>query len=180
MTSRSLPTPEALRRILAYDADTGKLSWLVDHSSRAKAGQVAGSFDPSRGYTRVVIGGTRMAAHRVAWAIHNGAWPLMQIDHIDGDGANNAIKNLRIATASQNQQNRAASSSSRSGIVGVSWDSTQGGRAAVITVHGKVKRLGVYASKESAARAYRIEKARLHLFHPTPVERSITSARGRV
>jgi hypothetical protein len=50
-----------------------------------------------------------------------GTWPKNQIDHIDGDRANNRISNLRDVSQSINQQNLKRSRvRSKSGFLGVS------------------------------------------------------------
>ena len=48
--------------------------------------------------------------HRVIWALIHGECPAdMVIDHIDGNGTNNRIDNLRLVSPSQNNKNRASS-----------------------------------------------------------------------
>jgi len=50
-------------------------------------------------------GGNRrfLRAHVVCWITHNGPIPdRYEIDHIDGDKANNTINNLRLVTHSEN------------------------------------------------------------------------------
>ncbi len=44
-------------------------------------------------------------AHRLAWFYVHGVWPKEQIDHINGDKADNCIANLRLADFSKNQAN---------------------------------------------------------------------------
>ena len=43
--------------------------------------------------------------HVVVWAWHNGRFPTMQIDHINGNGMDNHIENLREVTQSENKMN---------------------------------------------------------------------------
>ena len=63
--------------------------------------------------------GQEIGVHRIAWALHHGEYPLLEIDHINGDGADNRLCNLRLATSSQNNQNRRLSSRNKTGIKGV-------------------------------------------------------------
>jgi HNH endonuclease len=49
----------------------------------------------------------------IIWAIWYGVWPERDIDHEDHDGLNNRIRNLRLATESQNGGNRRIRSSLR-------------------------------------------------------------------
>ena len=43
--------------------------------------------------------------HHVIWAWHNGCFPTMQIDHINGNGCDNHIGNLREVSGSENKMN---------------------------------------------------------------------------
>ena len=44
--------------------------------------------------------------HHVVWAWHNGCFPTMQIDHVNGNGFDNRIENLREVTQSENMRNQ--------------------------------------------------------------------------
>ena len=43
--------------------------------------------------------------HHVVWAWHNGRFPTLQIDHINGNGFDNRIENLREVSGSENKKN---------------------------------------------------------------------------
>ena len=43
--------------------------------------------------------------HRAIWAWHNGRFPTMQIDHVNGNGFDNHIENLREVNQSENLRN---------------------------------------------------------------------------
>jgi hypothetical protein len=58
------------------------------------------------GYLEAEIGGKCHRVHRLAWYLTHGEWPPADMDHIDGDGSNNRLDNLRLATPCQNAQNR--------------------------------------------------------------------------
>ena len=45
-------------------------------------------------------------SHHVVWAWHNGRFPTMQIDHVNGNGFDNHIGNLREVNQSENNMNR--------------------------------------------------------------------------
>lgn len=95
--------------------------------------------------------GMRIIMHRVIMGAPKG----MEVDHIDGNGLNNQCHNLRLATHSQNLQNRRASRSGVSPYRGVSWHN----QAHKWQVHikppaGKNKNLGYFASEIDAAKAY--------------------------
>lgn len=76
------------------------------------------------------------------------------VDHIDGNGLNNAKSNLRLCTKAQNGMNRGPQRDNSSGYKGVGWDRSRHKWRAQITVNGKNTFIGRYNTKEKAARAY--------------------------
>ena len=88
--------------------------------------------------------------HRVAFAHYHGRWPDEEIDHINGIRDDNRIANLREADRSLNMRNLR-------GAKGYSFE--KDGRArpwtAYIRDHGKVIRLGGFATEAEAASARR-------------------------
>jgi hypothetical protein len=106
--------------------------------------------------------GTFIRPGRLAWAIHNGDWPPldMYIDHINGIKADNRIANLRLVTPTQNQQNKAGH-----GLYpkGVAWrDRIENPWLARIRVNGTRINLGSFAAIEEAAAAYREAAIKYH------------------
>lgn len=91
-----------------YDPATGILTFkpiaLKAWNSR-RAGKPVRAINHN-GYVTVHLSPRRFLAHRIAWAIHYGAFPDGNLDHRDGDRTNNRIDNLRLATAGQNMMNR--------------------------------------------------------------------------
>lgn len=102
-----------LRRVFRYDAESG----LLYRRFRVGEKQCGCLFDT--GHLQVGVDGRMVGVHRIAWAIHYGEYPTVEIDHINGDGADNRICNLRLATSSQNNQNRRLSTRNKSGVKGV-------------------------------------------------------------
>ncbi len=105
---------------LRYEPDTGRLVWLVDRPPRMKAGDEAGCVRNDGRYRTLVLHQKRYYAHRVIWQLVHG--PIADglcIDHIDGNGLNNRIENLRVVSLATNQRNRVVSRNNTTGVSGV-------------------------------------------------------------
>ena len=75
-------------------------------------------------------------------------------DHKDRNGLNNRRYNLRVATHAQNMANMRVPITNTSGFKGVSWHSAARKWCASIRSKNKSKWIGLFESKEAAARAY--------------------------
>ena len=158
-------TAERLREVLHYDPKTGHFIWLIDVGrwGRTKAGTLTGSPDIT-GHLRTQVDGTLYYCHRLAFLYMNGRWPSGDVDHIDGVSSNNAWSNLRDVTHKMNTQNRRSPNKNKlTGLpIGVSLDARDGGIRSDITVDGKTRSLGRYATPELAHQAYVNAKRILH------------------
>jgi len=83
-------------------------------------------------------------------------------DHISGATLDNRKANLRQATRAENARNRRAARRNTSGFKGVTWRARRSKWEAAITLDGKNKYLGSFATPESAHFAYRQASAVLH------------------
>ncbi len=92
-------------------------------------------------------------AHRIAWVLHYGEWPKGQIDHIDGNGLNNRLVNLRDVSHAENQRNQKLHSRNKSGYRGVSLDRKTGKWQAHIWANGKRLYLGRFDTALAAGEA---------------------------
>lgn len=139
---------------LQYDADSGLVRWKSD--------QTVAGWDNGNGYRRIEIAGQRVYAHQVAWLFLYGEWPSKEVDHIDGNPANNAKANLRLADRFQNNRNSRTRSHSKSGLKGVRFETKRGKWSARITADNKVVFLGRFPDADSAHQAYCAAAERLH------------------
>lgn len=151
-------TVEEVRRRVRYDPATGILTWTGEGvppnvASRIR-GKTAGTLH-STGHIRVVIDGSFYYAHRIAWAIMTGEWPIMRIDHEDTNPANNRWRNLREATNEENGRNQRLRKSNALGAKGVYFDGRRQRFVARIKVRYRFVYLGSFATAEEARRAYR-------------------------
>jgi hypothetical protein len=146
-------TAERLRELLNYDPATGQFTWLVKPSPRIRVGGVAGHERPD-GYRQIGLDRRLYLTHRLVWLYMTGEWPLDQIDHINGDRADNRWLNLRPATCSQNKANSGAARNNTSGFKGVSWHSRWLKWRTNITVNGRQRSLGYFDCPAEAHEAY--------------------------
>ena len=87
---------EYLRKWFTVDSD-GTL-----HRNDRSGG--TGSYDKD-GYLIIKIKGKQYKAHRLVYALANGRFPAVVIDHINGNRADNRIDNLRCVTQAFNVAN---------------------------------------------------------------------------
>ena len=106
-----------------------------------------------------------MRESRLAWLLVHGRWPMNDLDHIDNDGCNNKMGNLREATSAENHQNRSHSRNSKSGVIGVCYCNTYHLWIASVGIAGK--KIRRYCKTREEAIKVRAElKARYHPFQP--------------
>ncbi|KAA0995497.1 HNH endonuclease [Pseudomonas sp. ANT_J12] len=139
-----------LREMIAYDPLTGLFTWKVDHCRR-QAGDPAGSKKPD-GYIYLKLLGQTYGAHRVAWMLVTGDWPVVAVDHRDGVRSNNEWENLRLATRAQNSAN--VPPRGASGLKGATFNKREQRWKAQICIRGKQTCLGTFHTAEQAHAAY--------------------------
>jgi hypothetical protein len=162
---------ERLRSMVDYCPSTGVIRWKPRPASlfsddqmmtaerrseswnKKYAGSEAGCVT-RLGYRIVTIDYISIRSHRIAWAIHYGEWPSVEIDHINRIRTDNRIDNLRLATSKQNKWNQSIRKDSTTGVKGVSWCSTKNKYRATSKWNGKYKLLGYFSTIDAAASAY--------------------------
>jgi hypothetical protein len=139
-----------LEDMFDYNPETG---WFTNRVSRgrAKEGDRAGAFT-GHGYRRIIIDYTKHYEHHLAWYYVYGEYPD-EIDHINGDGSDNRIANLRVCTRTQNNFN-AQSTLGESGLRGAYLDKRYLQWYSKIQFGRQVKFLGNFNSPEEAHQAY--------------------------
>lgn len=152
---------QRLKQLLSYDPATGVFVNLTDRAGNCKAGCVAGSVR-KHGYIAITLDGKSYYAHRLAWLYVNGEFPAFYIDHKDGDGTNNRIDNIRIATPSENQCNGKPSARNTSGVRGVTWSKAACKWMAQIAKAGKTYHLGLFHDIKDAEAAVTKARESLH------------------
>lgn len=114
-----------------------------------RGGERADTLCP-KGYRRVKYQHRYYAAHRLIWLHVHGDWPVAQIDHINGDRADNRPANLRMATPSQNAANRRQCFAHLKGV-----RRYRSGRFGASIKHNGLDRyLGSFSTAEAAHAAY--------------------------
>ena len=145
---------EEVNKDLSYDPETGALIWKSTRHNRVKIGSRAGSVDSSADvtYRKITIHGSTYKEHRIIWRINYGEWPD-NIDHIDGDGCNNKLSNLRSVSAQENLKNKSRYITNTSGTMGVHRVKRSGRWCARITYNGLRIALGTFDNKQDAIQA---------------------------
>ena len=176
MTGHGAVTVEVLRELIDYDPETGKMFWRRrDHKwfndkqefrrwNTRYAGKECFNY-ANAGYMRSKIFRKDYAAHRVAWAIHHGAWPAGMIDHIDGDRQNNRASNLRVVSPLENSRNIGLSQKNKSGYHGVALNPRTRKWIARICDSGRQIHLGSFDGKAAAVAARKAAERDLG-YHP--------------
>lgn len=152
----------ALREALAYDAHTGCLTWRVDrprshfatmnayHTYLGRfAGTAAGAVHRTKtgNYISVRVNSKLYLAHRLIFAMLYGCWPEDLVDHLNGNGTDNRLENLRKVSRIENNRNCAMKHNNTSGYNGVYFHTTAGRWAAT----GGSHHLGLFDTAELAA-----------------------------
>lgn len=94
-------TQAILHEYLAYDINTGFLTWIKKPNKKTCVGARAGSYIPKNGFRTISLFGKTYPEHHVIWCWVHGYWPKYRIYHKDQNHANNALANLQELTVGQ-------------------------------------------------------------------------------
>lgn len=146
---------------LIVNAQQGTVSRLLKSGARKEIGYKNGR------YIRAQVDGESVYIHRLIYTHTHGPIPeSFDVDHINGNGSDNRIENLRIATRSQNQENRlGAQKNSSTHVRGVYWHKAKKKYMASIKSGGRAFFLGYFDEKDDAELAYRKAATHIHTYN---------------
>lgn len=168
-------TQEILKQVLHYCPESGLFTWLERPRSmfaseryfRAwnskNAGNIARTSHKGKSnnyYINIRINRKGHMAHRLAWLYVHGEWPNV-IDHIDGNGKNNSIENLRNVSSADNARNMRLSKRNKSGCPGVCWSNGEKRWKVEICYDMKKEYLGTFKDLNEAVKARKSAEVRL-------------------
>lgn len=155
MKAKEQLTSEYVAKRLDYNPETGIFTWKTPTAARLKSGDIAGTIHKT-GYVKIILDGIPYWAHRLAWLYYYKEWPkgeAYQIDHINGNRADNRIANLRLVTNKKNARNHKMYSHNTSGITDVCFNEQSQKWCAQIHTNGKQIHLGSFHFFEDAVKA---------------------------
>lgn len=159
----SIELIDELRSTFEYHED----GYLI----RKKNGKPCGMHaNHNKGYARVNVGGRKLYAHRIIFAIMTGKMPEGEVDHLNGDRADNRIENLREVSSSENSHNYKMPRTNSSGFTGVHYHAPLRKWCARIMVNKRRISLGYFEDFEEAVQARKMAKIRYHPSSPEAVK----------
>lgn len=152
-----------LADVFLYEPDTGVLRWrIAPKFGNVNAGDEAGTVRVDGRYRTLKKDGKRVYVHRIVWQIMRGPIPPnLCIDHIDGNGLNNRLENLRLVTRSGNQRNKKLAKNNRTGVAGVAHHPAGG-----FAVTCASKYVGYFQDMPTAIEARKRAEQQHGDFHP--------------
>jgi len=142
-------TQQQVQELLEYR--DGDLHWKPRTLSRNRPSVLNGKkvgCPNGSGYLTMVHDKRKYYLHQLVFLMHHGYIPS-NIDHIDGNGSNNRIENLRLATVSENMYNTKINTKNTSGFKGVHFNKQKQKWQAKLWVRGE-QIARVFQSKELA------------------------------
>lgn len=152
-----------LRSRFRYDPHSGLIYRVKSGSWLCNIGKPTGKLCKD-GYVRISINSTYFSAHRVAWALHHGAFPVQQIDHINRVRSDNRIVNLREVSMRENQTNKGRNID----LVGTTYLPSINKWQAQIKLGDRYRYLGTFGNQTDARCAYLAALAQAEAGRMTP------------
>lgn len=148
-------TRDFLLSVFHYDRETGILFWK-NHWHKNKTylkGKEAGCIykDHNNYYKKITLANKNQMVHQLIYFLETGEIPEV-IDHIDGNGLNNRMSNLRNTTTRNNLQN---TKSHRNGkLVGAHFHKKENRWRSAIYIDGVKITLGRFKTQIEAHQRY--------------------------
>ena len=150
MPFRALPQQDKLREMFDYDPDTGI---LLNKRLKRRAGFILGGNNSTKKHRAVKVGDYVFTQQRIIWMWVYGKDPgSLLVDHIDQNGLNNRLSNLRLVTRRQNRQNSKLNSNNSTGYRGV-YKTRGRYQAKLMMPKGLTKHVGMFDTAEEAYEA---------------------------
>lgn len=170
---------ELMSRLLEYNPFTGLLYWKervpvcdkdahgVKSFNKRYAGKEvdANKHKNNHGntYKKIKVNGEMYLYHRICWCLAKKEQPLF-IDHINGDGMDNRIENLRSVDVTENNRNMRKNKLNKTGYMGVYRYGNTSRWVAYIWTKNKQVNLGIYDTKSEAVAA-RMAAEKIENYH---------------
>lgn len=155
MSYKNLEPGAVLRKLHTFAQYRKETGTFIRTQSRSgpTAKQIIGEpiGTPMNEYLTVSIFGTNIRLHNLVWLEEYGCWPEGELDHIDGNGKNNRVSNLRDVSHKVNGQNRKQNGNNTTGYTGVSFNKSSCKYQAYVRVNYKLKTLGSFNTAQDAA-----------------------------
>lgn len=116
-----------IKKHFSYDLETG----IITRNDRKNSN---GSYDKD-GYLIIKIKKKQIKAHRLAWFLYYGEFPLLEIDHINRIRTDNRIINLREVTRQENIKNTTKKINPETKVMGIYLDKYTKNLKAKFTFH---------------------------------------------
>lgn len=161
---------DLLRQVLRYEPETGKLFWrprsaaliggegIIAKMNYASfnqrfAGKECFRLVSHDGYLHGTLFNWKYPAHQVIWALVHGVWSTkeMQVDHINGNRADNRLANLRLVPEIVNLRSRVRRAYKHGGEKGIALNqSNMKWQVTVPLGGGRNRYIGCYEQIETA------------------------------
>lgn len=153
------------RSELIFFPDAGRIDRVFSPSGKYRENS---GYPNANGYIYIYHQGKYRKVHQLIWEhVHGDIPDDLFIDHINGIRSDNRICNLRLATRTQNGENRKKlAKNNTSCFRGVSLKKSTGKWIAGIKKNGVRIHLGYFQTKEEAYKAYCAAAVKLHSFNP--------------